>query len=243
MSASGRPLPEDLRLLRAFLADVLLATALFVLAAALVVVLAIHVAGLSPEEDGSDMLLLIVVPLAVAACGTYLLRRRASRGEIIAANAAIARGSTWLWIVLVLLLLQLLGAAMGWLESISELSLEAANAQPIVGMLASQPWPTLLAVVLVGPFFEELLFRRVLFGRFLAAGRPLAGYLLSGALFASLHEFPGLSQGEGAATVVLWLFYFAMAWAMAWVYRRTGSLWAPVVVHMAHNALAMGMLG
>ena len=114
-------------------------------------------------------------------------------------------------------------------------------------LLMQQAWaqyPLFLIVfaVLLAPAYEELLFRRVLFGRLWAAGRPWLGLLLSSAVFALVHEVPGTSHNGPAEILQLWLVYGGMGVAFAWVYRKTGTLWAAFAAHGLNNATALAAL-
>lgn len=86
----------------------------------------------------------------------------------------------------------------------------------------------LLLAVLAGPAAEEIFFRGLLYGwlrRRTGVGRAL---LLTAFLFACLHT-----------AAVSFLPTFALGLLFGWVYEKTGSLVAPVAIHMLHNA---GML-
>lgn len=100
----------------------------------------------------------------------------------------------------------------------------------------------LLCVVVLAPVSEELLFRRVLFARMWAAGKPLAGYLITGVLFALMHEIPGLGGNPWHATAILLLFYTLMGMAFAWIYHRSGNWWMAVLAHAVNNLLASLLL-
>src|SRR3546814_7665495 len=89
-------------------------------------------------------------------------------------------------------------------------------------MGARNPALLLLVVALLAPAYEELLFRRVLFGRLWAAGRPLLGIVLSSVAFACMHELPGTGGNGLLAGALLWTCYAMMGALFAWVYRRTG---------------------
>lgn len=82
----------------------------------------------------------------------------------------------------------------------------------------------------------------MLFGRLLAAGRPWLGIALSSAIFALVHEVPGISGNGPAAIAQLWLIYGSMGAAFAWLYWRTGTLWAPIAAHGINNATALAAL-
>src|SRR3546814_570001 len=109
-------------------------------------------------------------------------------------------------------------------------------------MGARNPALLLLVVALLAPAYEELLFRRVLFGRLWAAGRPLLGIVLSSAAFACMHELPGTGGNGLLAGALLWTCYAMMGALFAWVYRRTGTLWAAIGAHAVNNLIACMLL-
>ena len=84
---------------------------------------------------------------------------------------------------------------------------EPTNLAIIEAALLSNPVFLTLFGVLIAPAYEELLFRRVLFGRLWAAGRPWLGVVLSSRVFALMHEIPGTTGNGWQATGVLWLTY------------------------------------
>ncbi len=86
----------------------------------------------------------------------------------------------------------------------------------------------IVMITLVGPAAEEVFFRGLLYGwlRVRWGIRPALG--LSAALFALLH-------GDPVAFVPI----LGLGLLFGWVYERTGSLLAPVSIHVLHNA---GML-
>ncbi|SOD57130.1 CPBP family intramembrane glutamic endopeptidase [Pseudoxanthomonas wuyuanensis] len=178
-----------------------------------------------------------------AAVALYFWRRRASLEERSISWTAARHASTW-WLAAAAgmasfaftVVATRLGQRLGVAPDPSNLAL-------IKQALASHPLFLTVFVVLLAPAYEELLFRRVLFGRLWAAGRPLLGMLLSALAFALAHELPG-ATGKGAlATGFLLLVYMLMGMLFAWLYRRTGTLWAPVAAHALNNALALAALG
>ncbi len=187
-------------------------------------------------------LLTALVSTATPAVVLYFWRRRATSVEQADSRAATRRASTWGWTALI-------AAAVFVLSNLVSVAASALGIKPVPTNLplmeeAIQQWPlalTLFAMV-IAPAYEELLFRRVLFGRLLAAGRPWLGIVLSGALFALVHEVPGISGNGPAAIAQLWLVYGSMGAAFAWLYWRTGTLWAPIAAHGINNATALAAL-
>lgn len=90
------------------------------------------------------------------------------------------------------------------------------------------PWLAVVAIVLLAPVAEELFFRGVIFNAFLREGGRRWAFLGSSALFAVIH----LSI---AALVPI----FLLGLALAWVYARTGSLLAAIVMHATVNGISV----
>ncbi|MBB3858327.1 hypothetical protein FHY29_003777 [Xanthomonas arboricola] len=187
-------------------------------------------------------LLTALVSTASPALLLYYWRRRASADEHRASRAAARRASTWGWTALI-------AVGVFLLSNLVSVAASALGIKPVPTNLplmeeAIKQWPLALVVfaVAIAPAYEELLFRRVLFGRLLAAGRPWLGIALSSAIFALVHEVPGVSGNGPAAIAQLWLVYGGMGAAFAWLYWRTGTLWAPIVAHGVNNATALAAL-
>ena len=194
------------------------------------------------EPQGMALVAISVVATAAAALVLYAWRRRAAPGERAASHAAARRPSTWGWAVLAGLAAFALSAAVTTLAQQAGIEQVPSNQALIEAVGARHPAWLLLFVVLLAPVYEELLFRRVLFGRLWAAGRPLLGLVLSSAAFACMHELPGTGDDGVLAGILLWTCYAAMGGLFAWVYRRTGTLWAAIGAHAVNNLIASALL-
>lgn len=181
-------------------------------------------------------LMLVTLLTAVIACH---YRCRITATDMALANAALRRLPTWGWIVLGVLAMEVMDFVVLRVSEWAGQPLVASNHAPIVEAMGASPWLAWLSVCVLGPVAEELAFRRLLFGRFLRAGRPWLGLVLTSVLFACMHEVPGFSEGPWWATGLLWIAYLNAGAVFAGLYWRTGSLWAPILAHMAGNALAM----
>lgn len=83
----------------------------------------------------------------------------------------------------------------------------------------------IVAIVIVAPVVEEILFRGFLLHRWAARWGTMAGVILSSALFAVMHiELVG---------------HFIFGVAMSALYVRTRSLWVPIAAHALNNAFAL----
>ena len=87
---------------------------------------------------------------------------------------------------------------------------------------------TFQALALITPFSEELLFRGFVFRGLLPRVGPYWGMVISATIFSGFH----ISLG-----VLVPIFITGLL--LAWLYWRTGSLWASVGAHAGQNALAL----
>lgn len=178
-----------------------------------------------------------------AALLLYSWRRRASPLERAISFQAIRRTGTWVWVVVAGLLTFVFSATLSAAaQYFFQIAPEPSNAALIEEILRTHPVFLVLFAVLLAPAYEELLFRRVLFGRLWAAGRPWLGLLLSSAVFALAHEIPGVTNNSWPATLLLWLVYGFMGAVFAAVYWRTRTLWAAYAAHALNNALALAVM-
>lgn len=203
---------------------------------------AAQIAAQIGEPQGMALVVISGLATASAALLLYVWRRRATPAERAASHAAARQPATWGWAVLA-------GLGAFAFSAVSTLLAGQAGVEPVptnqvlietVG--ERHPVLLLLFVALLAPAYEELLFRRVLFGRLRAAGRPLLGMALSSALFACMHELPGMGDNPLPASLLLWTCYAVMGALFAWVYHRTGTLWAAVGAHAVNNAIAGALL-
>jgi len=93
---------------------------------------------------------------------------------------------------------------------------------------AAELWTLLVAIVLLAPFAEELLYRSFLYPPLEARFGRRAGVLLTGLVFAALHLSPYDFLG-----------LFALGVGLAYTYSRTRSLGACIVFHALNNALSV----
>lgn len=187
-------------------------------------------------------LLIALVSTLSAALLLYFLRRPASAAERRASWQAARTPSTWGWVLLVAVGVFVGSAAISALAAQIGIKPVPTNLPLMQDAMAQMPLFLCVFAIVIAPAYEELLFRRVLFGRLWDAGRPRLGMLLSGAAFALVHEVPGTTGNGLAETAQLWLVYGGMGAAFAWLYKRTGTLWAPIAAHGLNNAIAVAGL-
>lgn len=123
---------------------------------------------------------------------------------------------------------QLVIVAVAWLLERMGMPVQPQTAQRAIAQL--DPVLVVLAVVIVGPLAEEVFFRGVVFNAWLReAGRRWA-FIGSSALFAVIH-----------LSLVTLLPIFLLGLALAWVYHRTGSLLAPMAMHVTVNGISVAV--
>ncbi len=121
------------------------------------------------------------------------------------------------------LLLTALSQTTGWpLHGVNE-ELMGVGDLPPSGLL-------IFAIVAAGttPLVEEVIFRGLLFQWLHGRIGPIGAALVSAALFGALHWPSGQAVWAGS-----------VGFALALLFYRLGSLWAPVAAHAGNNALAI----
>lgn len=111
------------------------------------------------------------------------------------------------------------------------------NDTTISAQIEDAPHMTLLIVIFLAPFVEEVLFRGLVFGN-LRRKSAAVGYVVSCLLFALLHVWQFAVVNRDVTYFLLMLQYLVPGLVLAWVYDRTGTLWTSIGLHAAANALA-----
>ena len=99
------------------------------------------------------------------------------------------------------------------------------------------PHMTLLIVIFLAPFVEEVLFRGLVFGNLKSKSRALA-YAVSCLLFALLHVWQFAVVKQDVTYFLLMIQYLVPGLVLAWAYDHSGTLWSSIALHAAANALS-----
>ena len=99
---------------------------------------------------------------------------------------------------------------------------------------------TLMAIgtVLLAPITEETLFRGLVFGGLYNRSR-VAAYAVSVLGFSALHVVGYIGLYEPLLLLLCFLQYIPAAMCLCWAYVRADSLWAPILMHMTVNQIAV----
>ena len=88
-----------------------------------------------------------------------------------------------------------------------------------------------LSVVVMAPICEELLFRGVIYPSLRDLGHPRLAIAASSLLFAAIH-----------GSLALMLPLTVLAVILVWLYEKSGSIVAPILMHAAFNAVNFAMI-
>jgi len=167
---------------------------------------------------GSQAIVLILFGAVLARARVRHVAPKASAGVALGSGILAGLGG-----FLAALLLSAIQHLLGW--SIEEQSWILELLRDRTTLLTVLP-----LVVLLMPFSEETLFRGYVFRFLLERSGPRTAYLVSAASFSAVHlHLPGVPT------------YFVVGLLFAYVCRRTGTLYAPMVGHATYNALAVGL--
>lgn len=122
------------------------------------------------------------------------------------------------------------GGYMRWIESLgvetmqdSVKLLQTSNDHLVLGLMA-------FAAVIVAPMCEEVVFRGYLYPASKKFAGPWVAATFTSLVFASAH---------GSLAALLPLFIFGLV--LAYAYEKTGSLWAPIAIHLCFNGATVAM--
>jgi uncharacterized protein len=145
---------------------------------------------------------------------------------------------------------ELLGGAAYAIPVILVTAVVAALAVQLAGVTPPSPLPPtgtagglllhLLAGAVLAPFYEEVLFRGFALRVWWSTHGPRTAIVRSSLLFVFAHVlFVGGDSFQEAVSlaVVGGLVRVPVAFFLGWLYVRTGSLWAPIGLHAAFNAI------
>ena len=112
------------------------------------------------------------------------------------------------------------------------------NDTTISAQIDDAPHMTLLIVIFLAPFVEEVLFRGLVFGNLKSRSRALA-YVVSCLLFALLHVWQFAVVKQDVTYFLLMIQYLVPGLVLGWAYDHSGTLWASIGLHAAANALSV----
>ena len=112
------------------------------------------------------------------------------------------------------------------------------NDGAIAGMAHSNFLVSFIGTVFLVPIAEEALHRGLVFGALYPKNHVIA-YILSAAVFAAVHIMGYIGSYEPLHLALAFVQYIPAGLILAWAYRKSGSIFASVLIHMVINAASM----
>ena len=112
------------------------------------------------------------------------------------------------------------------------------NDSQIITIFGDYPLLLFLGTVILAPVAEEVLHRGLVFGTLFQKNIALA-YVLSALLFSTIHVVQYVGIYSPGYVVLALVQYLPAGLIFAWAYQRSGSIAAPILIHVANNFLVM----
>ena len=117
-------------------------------------------------------------------------------------------------------------------------ALRNPNDMQIAQMVSKMPVLFTVATVLLVPATEELLHRGLIFGSLYRKSRA-AAYAVSIFLFSAIHVIGYLHLADPVLLSLCFAQYLIPSLCLCFLYGNTGSVFAPILMHMAYNAVGI----
>ncbi len=142
---------------------------------------------------------------------------------------SVLRGFGLYWLTSFLLSFVILGLDPEF-ANVNDLSVDAMVAEDF-GLMA-------LCTVILVPITEELLFRGIFFGG-LYNRSPIAAFAVSTVVFAVIHVAGYVGYYPPLTLFLCFLQYIPAGIALGWTWVRSGTIMAPITLHMLINAIGI----
>ena len=115
------------------------------------------------------------------------------------------------------------------------------NNETILLLRRQGPILTVIFTVFLAPLSEECLFRGLIFGQLLKKSR-LGAYALSAVCFSLIHVMGYLDAYTPLQLVLSLAQYLPIGLILARSFEKSGTLAAPILIHMTINAISMAQI-
>lgn len=131
------------------------------------------------------------------------------------------------WVVTICLIVIVLIVGQGASSLVMMLEPDNGLAQYSAAKANSSFFAQCFLTIICAPIFEEMMFRKCLYGSFSRLMPPVVAAVISSAIFAFGH-----------GTLAHLPMTFMLGMLNCWLYARLGRIIVPIVVHFIHNAIA-----
>lgn len=181
-----------------------------------------------PSREVAVVALPVAILVSLGVPTWFLVRYMRRRGLELGFTPLGKGGCHLLWRIPALMLAA--GLATGAVAPLLGLEATPDTAAESIAGKATSSLPILLTIagyLVLGPFIEELVFRRVLLGYFDTRMPGWVSILLSSALFGAVHMVP---QG------IVYAFFFGVG--LAWLTRLHRGITGSFIAHLTNNTVA-----
>jgi membrane protease YdiL (CAAX protease family) len=112
------------------------------------------------------------------------------------------------------------------------------NDATIDTMMQSDFFPLAICTIFFVPITEELLFRGILFAGFYNRS-PVKAFLISCAVFSAIHIVGYIGSYSWDTLLLCFIQYIPPSIALGFAYAKSGSILAPMLMHIAINAIGI----
>jgi len=112
------------------------------------------------------------------------------------------------------------------------------NDQTLMEMVLDHFGLMIIGTVLLVPIVEETFYRGLIF-RSLFGKSPAAAYIVSMVVFSLVHIAGYVMLADWQTLLLCFFQYLPAGFALAWAYHHSGTIFAPILVHMAVNLVGM----
>ena len=128
-----------------------------------------------------------------------------------------------------------------WVVALIHADLSNINDSAVTAMLQSNYTLMTIAVVVLAPVTEELLYRGLIF-RNIWQQSKVAAYLISMVAFAAIHVIGYIGTTDPVTLILCFIQYLPAGLCLAWTYTKADNIFAPIVVHALNNAVMIGLV-
>ena len=161
--------------------------------------------------------------------------------KFLIANLAPVKEAPWYvlrWAGIGFLIYMAGNTVFGFLVPMIDPDFANINDAAIAEMVDSNYTLMTIGTVILVPVTEECFYRGLIF-RGIYDKSPVWAYVVSMVLFSLAHVAGYVIMADFGTLVLCFFQYLPAAFALAWSYRKSGSLFAPVLIHMTVNQAGM----
>lgn len=115
------------------------------------------------------------------------------------------------------------------------------NDAQIVNLAQEGSVGIILCTVFLAPIAEELLFRGLLFGA-VHRKHPAMAWIVSASAFSAAHVIGYIGQYNLFSCLLAFVQYLPAGFCLAFAYKRSGTIFAPVLIHTVNNLIGATIL-